>query len=153
MDHHRQDTSRQGDLIAALAEGSCGQPFEVLGPQPIGEGRLRLRAFRPHARDLFVRNEGTGERVRLHRTGSDGYFTATVQGDWSRYYFEELNRAGRNSLFADPYAFRDALLTDYDHYLYGQGMWHDSYEKLGAQTAQFTPVTPLQLPTWAPSFS
>ena len=151
MDQDGRGTGRQDDLIAALAEGSCGQPFEVLGPQPTGDGRLRLRAFRPHARELFARNGATGESVPLQRTRWDGYFKATVQGDWSRYCFEEHNWGGQSSRFADPYAFRDALLTDYDRYLYGQGAWHDSYEKLGAHVRSCDGVTGVNFAVWAPN--
>lgn len=151
MGHETRGGGRQGDLIAALAEGSCGLPFEVLGPQRTSDGRLRLRAFRPQARELFARNESTGERVRLRRTQAEGYFTATVRGDWSRYSLEEHNFAGRSSLFADPYAFRDALLTDYDRYLYGQGSWHDSYEKLGAHMRSCNGVEGVNFAVWAPN--
>ncbi len=146
-----QGTNRHDDLIAALAEGSCGLPFEVLGPQRSGDGPTRLRAFRPRARELFACNEKTGERVALQRTQVDGYFTARVEGDWSRYQFEEHNVAGWSYRFADPYAFRDPLLTDYDRYLYGQGNWHDSYRKLGAQLRNCENVAGVNFAVWAPN--
>ena len=143
--------NREEELVAALAVGSCGMPFEVLGPQLLGDGRLRLRAFRPSACSLVAINEASGARVSLEPTQADGYFTATVDGDWRRYHFEERNSAGRNYSVADPYAFRDPLLTDYDRYLYGQGRLHDSHEKLGAQLRNYDGVNGVNFAVWAPN--
>ena len=143
--------NREEELVAALAVGSCGMPFEVLGPQLLGDGRLRLRAFRPSACSLVAINEQSGARVSLEPTQADGYFTATVDGDWRRYHFEERNSAGRNYSVADPYAFRDPLLTDYDRYLYGQGRLHDSHEKLGAQLRNYDGVNGVNFAVWAPN--
>ena len=143
--------NREEELIAALAVGSCGMPFEVLGPLRLVDGRLRLRAFRPWACSLAAINEETGTRVSLERTQADGYFTAIVDGDWRRYHFEERNAAGWSYSFSDPYAFRDPLLTDYDRYLYGQGRLHDSHEKLGAQLRNYDGVDGVNFAVWAPN--
>ena len=143
--------NREEELIAALAVGSCGMPFEVLGPLRLADGRLRLRAFRPWACSLIAINEENGTRVTLERTQADGYFTAIVDGDWRRYQFEERNAAGWTCNVADPYAFRDPLLTDYDRFLYGQGRLHDSHEKLGAQLRNYDGVDGVNFAVWAPN--
>ena len=142
--------SREQELIAALAAGSCGMPFEVLGPQRLADGRTRLRAFRPAARSLSACNEVSGARVTLEQGGAEGYFTATVEGDWSRYLLEERRHDGETHRFADPYAFRDPLLSDYDRYLYGEGRLRNSHEKLGAQLRNYDGVAGVNFAVWAP---
>ncbi len=142
---------REQDLIEALAAGSCGAPFEVLGPQQLADGRLRLRAMRPNARSLVACNEQTGARAELERKQTDGYFTAVVDGDWARFRFEECNHLGETSSFADPYAFRDPLLTEFDRYLYGEGRLRYSHEKLGAQLRNYDGVTGVNFAVWAPN--
>lgn len=143
--------SREGELIAALAAGSCGMPFEVLGPLQLPDGRVRLRAFRPAARRLIACKGLNGERVDLERTAVDGYFCATVTGDWSGFHFEEHDEAGGTTRFHDPYAFRDPLLTDHDRFLYGQGKLRDSYEKLGARLRSCKGVEGVNFAVWAPN--
>jgi len=143
--------SREQELIAALAAGRCGTPFEVLGPQRLADGRLRLRAFRPGARSLIACNEQGGARVPLQPAGADGYFTATVGHDWTRYRFEERNQAGETTRLLDPYAFREPLLSDYDRYLYGQGKLRLSHEKLGAQLRHQDGVAGVNFAVWAPN--
>ena len=143
--------SRERELIAALAAGSCGMPFEVLGPMQLPDGSVRLRAYRPQARSLVACNAASGERVPMKAAQVEGYFAARVTGDWSNYHFEEVNEAGAIISFRDPYAFRDALLTDYDRYLFGQGNLRDSYEKLGAQLRSCDGVRGVNFAVWAPN--
>ncbi len=56
------------DAIAALVNGDHGAPFDVLGPQPAGDGQVSIRALQPAYESLtLVVDDTTGERRERSR--------------------------------------------------------------------------------------
>ena len=50
------------DAIASLLSGDHGAPFDLLGPHPVSDNQVSIRAFRPSAQSLTLIDEQTKER-------------------------------------------------------------------------------------------
>lgn len=141
------------DAVDAIIGAYSGAPFDVLGPHPADKGSVSIRAFRPSAKTLYIRTGA--ERAEMTRLRDEGFFEITVRGKWPGldYQFEALTYDGRTETFYDPYAFQEPLLTDYDRYLFGEGRYLYSYEKLGAHEREVNGVKGVNFAVWAPNAS
>jgi 1,4-alpha-glucan branching enzyme len=141
------------DAVDAIIGAYSGAPFDVLGPHPADKDSVSIRAFRPSAKTLYVRTGA--ERAEMTRLRDEGFFEITVRGKWPGldYQFEALTYDGRTETFYDPYAFQEPLLTDYDRYLFGEGRYLYSYEKLGAHEREVNGVKGVNFAVWAPNAS
>ena len=141
------------DAVDAIIGAYSGAPFDVLGPHPADKGHVSIRAFRPSAKSLYVKI-GT-DRIKMTRLREEGFFEVTIPGEWPglSYEYEAVTHEGKTETFHDPYAFQEPLLTDYDRYLYGEGRYLYSYEKLGAHEREIDGVKGVNFALWAPNAS
>ncbi len=141
------------EAILAIVNAFSGSPRDVLGPHPADEaGCIAIRAFQPTAKQLYVIDEATGERVEMSRLHEDGFFEVILDGEWPglNYRYEALLPDGQTQTFADPYTV-EPLLTDYDLHLFGEGRYQRSYEKFGAQVREVNGVKGVNFAVWAPN--
>lgn len=136
--------------IDSLISGDHGAPFDLLGPHALEKGQVSIRAFRPSAQSLVVVDEQTGERYPMTRLRDEGFFEVTIPAGELRYHYEAVTHDGREETFADPYAY-PPLLTDYDLYLFREGRYLYSYEKLGAHPREVEGVKGINFAVWAPN--
>jgi 1,4-alpha-glucan branching enzyme len=124
-------------------------PSEYLGPHQMKKG-IKVRAYLPEAREARV--EAGGETAVMKRINKEGFFEARLQKDkgTSPYRIRIKDRAGRTSVFHDPYCFAPQL-TDFDLHLMGEGTHYRKYEKLGAHILEVDGIKGVNFAVWAPN--
>lgn len=141
------------DAVQAVIHGDHGAPFDLLGPHRIDDKTVSVRAFRPAARTLHLLERGKGgPRLEMQRLHEAGFFELTLEqsgADWA-YEYAETTHDGQKHRFADPYAF-GPLLTDFDMYLFAEGRYRYSYDKLGAHLREVNGVQGVNFAVWAPN--
>ena len=142
-------------VIDAVVHGSCGDPFAVLGPHTVKQGRrnaLAIRAFLPSAEAVVVvPAQGTLPPQPMARLAPEGLFETVYVGARApfRYHLEVREPGGAVSEREDPYRF-PSLLSDFDLHLMGEGTHYRSYDKLGAHLATVDGVPGVRFAVWAP---
>lgn len=138
--------------LEALVKATHSAPFDVLGPHPVGDGRISIRAFRSFARSLSVVDETNGKRYEMTRLNQEGVFEVTIPGLWPGldYHFEGETYDGAEDSYLDPYQFAP-VISDFDLYLFGQGTHLNIYEKLGAHIMTHNGVRGVHFAVWAPN--
>ena len=139
--------------MEALVEGTHGAPFSVLGPLPHPDG-LVVRVFEPEAVSVHVVElGGEGRRWPLARVHVKGVFEGVLAGISAESVPYELAityTSGVSLQRPDVYAF-PATITDYDHYLLGEGTDLYAYNKLGAHLMTLNGYPGVRFAVWAPS--
>jgi len=144
--------------VDALLECRHEDPFVLLGPHFVerdGQSRLRVRAFLPEARSVWLCPDQLGEPApmqRIHPAGLYEVEDVRLAADPTAYKIRFESTAGAMQTMRDPYAF-PALLTDLDLYLFGEGKHWVCYEKLGAHVRTIGNVTGVNFAVWAPNAS
>lgn len=141
------------ERLAALLAGDEGDPFSYLGMhKDAGSGRLVLRAFRPDASSLAVLDRKTGrEAAKLTRAHEAGFFCGVLEGVSDPFPYRLLvNAETAPQMVDDPYSF-GPLLGDVDLYLFAEGNWLRSFEKMGAHPAVVSGVAGASFAVWAPN--
>ncbi|MFN0115770.1 MAG: 1,4-alpha-glucan branching protein GlgB [Paracoccaceae bacterium] len=126
----------------AVAEGSHGDPFAVLGPH---DGHVA--AFVPGAAAVWVVADGGETAMRPHPDASD-LFVAPFGG--RVYRFRARGEDGNEWTFDDPYRF-GPVLGEIDEYLLGEGRHHRLWEALGAREVTHEGVGGVHFAVWAPN--
>lgn len=135
--------------IAAIASGSHGDPFAVLGLHKIARNWI-ARAFVPGASRLLafsLSGEALGELERRH---DEGFFEGKVQvkaGQPLRY--EAWSGSGQWSL-TDPYSF-GPVLGPMDDYYSAEGTHLRLFDKFGAHVISHEGATGIHFAVWAPN--
>lgn len=132
-----------------LVYGDEYDPHSLLGLHSCtaeGINQKVIRLFRPGANQVHL--ELFGSIVEAKKTSPQGFFeypvpVATTATDYRVYH--------QNGLLAqDPYAFLPTL-SDYDCYLFGQGVHYELYQKLGAHSMVHFQTPGVRFAVWAPS--
>ena len=149
-------TNLHPDAINSLVHGNNGDPFSILGIHAKNKTKLYARAFRPTASKLLIVNKKSKKKIELNKIHEDGLFEVEISGKaetWSRgkYHFEEHTTNETTTTFHDPYAFNQSLITDFEYYLFGEGRFRYSYEKLGAHICEIDGVKGVNFTVWAPN--
>ena len=133
----------------ALANGSHGNPFAVLGPHEIKGTGTVIRTFQPHARRVWV--TGPGGDVELVRVHNDGLFAGLVEGTLAKSYRLRIEHGdGRLETAEDSYRF-PPVLGDLDIHLLIEGNHLRTFEKLGAHVVTVDGVPGVHFAVWAPN--
>jgi 1,4-alpha-glucan branching enzyme len=136
--------------IAAIALGNDPDPFLFLGMHRV-RGKLFVRVFEPRASRISVLRaiDGApmGELPRLHEAG---IFMGPVVGAEPYAYRLSLDIDGTQVVVADPYSF-GPVLSELDLYLYAEGTFERSFEKLGAHPSTMDGVEGTAFAVWAPN--
>ncbi len=134
--------------IAALAEGRHGDPFAVLGPHPLPDGRTVVRAFLPMAKAAtLLAPDGRPLAPFVHV--ADGLFAAVVDGlPWP--YRLRVEWPGGIHEAEDPYSFQ-TLLGEVDVHLIAEGQHRRLADALGAQVTEVGGVPGVRFAVWAPN--
>ncbi|HEX3936482.1 MAG TPA: 1,4-alpha-glucan branching protein GlgB [Xanthobacteraceae bacterium] len=136
------------DAACALAHGSHGNPFSVLGPHDVEGGRI-IRVFLPGATRVEVlRQSDDAVLVQLVPGEEDGLFETFIR-DRSPY---RLRIVWPNAVqeTEDPYSF-SVLLGDLDLHLFNEGRHFELARCLGAQSLTIDGVNGVRFAVWAPN--
>ena len=146
--HLKSSWRLDAESVRALALGSHGNPFAVLGPHDTEAGRI-IRAFLPGAMTVEVLRQSDGAVLsRLEPAGDSGLFENILQ-DRAPY---RLRIAWPQAVqeTEDPYSF-GLLLGDVDLHLFNEGRHFELAECLGAQYLTIGGVTGVRFAVWAPN--
>ena len=139
--------------IDAVARGSHGDPFALLGPHPTPDGLWRIRVWLPGAERVVVVDALRHARLaELAREHADGLFSAQVPRRRQRFAYRlKVWWAGASDavLIDDPYRF-GPVLGDTDLWLLSEGTHRRPYEKLGAHPVTFEACDGTTFAVWAP---
>src|SRR6266487_3891210 len=143
--------------IERLVRGEHHEPHRLLGAHPEA-GKVRVRAWRPDARQVSVL--ANGGREVLERIHPAGLFEGTLPGETGA-----AARAGAERLPAyrlevsdgehvvevdDPYRFLPTL-GELDQHLIGEGRHERLWERLGAHPTVLEGVAGTAFAVWAPN--
>lgn len=138
--------------LNALASGTHGNPFSVLGMHEEADGRLVVRVCLPGAKSVDVLDPTTGKVVsnlpRVHKTG---IFAGLLGHRKQRFHHRlriDWGHAVREA--EDAYRF-PPILSDFDLHLLGEGTHAKTYEKLGAHPMTLDGVEGVGFAVWAPN--
>jgi 1,4-alpha-glucan branching enzyme len=139
-----------GDPLYTLQEGSCHDPFALLGRQAGVDGEL-VRAFMPQAEHATL--VGCGPMRRL--AGSDIFEYALSAGEAANlpqhYELEWQEKSGGEwHRVVSPYGFAPVLADD-DLYYFGEGRHHHCYRFLGAHAIAVDGIEGVRFAVWAPA--
>ncbi len=133
--------------LQAVADGTHGDPFAVLGPHQVGEG-WEVVVFEPGAATLAALT-AAGE-TPLRPAGSvPGIFYGPVPGP-DGYRLRAASADGTVWEFHDPYRF-GPVLGELDEYLLGEGTHTRLWQVLGAHITQRGEVEGTHFAVWAPN--
>src|SRR5580698_909067 len=134
-------------IAEALASGSLGDPFAVLGPHSTGDGRV-VRAFLPGAQQVDVWSQDGRPMGTLLPGEPAGLFAGFVDGDDA--YRLRIVWPGGVQETEDPYSF-GLLLGELDLHLFNEGRHFELASCLGARPMVIDGVRGVRFAVWAPN--
>ena len=136
------------EQIDAVAHGTHGDPFSVLGPHTAPKSWM-VRTFQPQA-DAVELLDAAGERLAtMRRVHAQGLFEARVPG--ARVPYRLCVQAdGERRTIEDPYRFSSPL-GDLDRHLLGEGAHRRLAEVLGAHPRVIDGIEGVHFAVWAPN--
>jgi 1,4-alpha-glucan branching enzyme len=147
------DVADRGLLIGpaaarALAEGTVGDPFALLGPHADG-GSVIVRAFLPGARGARAQARADGRTLaELCAPQLPGLFVGRIPRDTP--YLLSVRWGDGEQETEDPYSF-PLLLGEMDLHLIAEGTHRELGRCLGAQPLRLGDVAGVRFAVWAPN--
>jgi 1,4-alpha-glucan branching enzyme len=146
--------SADDHLLAAIASGTSGDPFAVLGRHEVTVDRrpaVVVRTMQPAASavELITANAVTP----MPRRDPAGLFEARAPltgGVADFAYRFRVHEGGAVRDIIDPYQYGQ-VLSDYDLHLFAEGTHHRAWEKLGSHVTTVGDVTGVHFAVWAPN--
>ena len=141
-------------LIAAVASGTSGDPFAVLGRHEVSvdqRAAVVLRTLQPAASAVELVTPTTV--TPMPKRHPDGLFEARVPLTGNLFDFAYRFRVHEGNAardIIDPYQYGQ-VLTDYDLHLFAEGTHHRAWEKLGSHVVTIGDVTGVHFAVWAPN--
>jgi 1,4-alpha-glucan branching enzyme len=150
MDDAPPDSGLKLDPAAAqaLAEGTVGDPFALLGPHADGASVV-VRAFLPDAQRVdAVAREGGAKLATLTSMQVPGLFAGRIAAGIP--YLLRIQWPGAEQETEDPYSF-GLLLGEMDLHLIAEGNHRELGRCLGAQAMTIEGVAGVRFAVWAPN--
>ncbi|MBV9250011.1 MAG: 1,4-alpha-glucan branching protein GlgB, partial [Acetobacteraceae bacterium] len=136
------------DVAWQLANGMLQDPFAVLGPHNLPEGRI-IRAFLPGAQAVAVHARTEGRLIaRLAPAHPGGLFIGRVSS--FEPYVLRITWPDATQETEDPYSFGPLLSAD-DLHLFNEGRLFEMAFTLGAVTTVVEGVSGVRFGVWAPN--
>ncbi len=137
----------------ALANGSCGDPFALLGPRSHGNA-VWIRVLLPGARRVEVLDSSGVPAGVLHDEGANGVHAGEVRldGPHSAYRLRVTWANGQQEEIDDPYRFAPQL-GEQDVWYLAEGTHRRPWTALGAHLKNCAGVDGVRFAVWAPNAS
>jgi 1,4-alpha-glucan branching enzyme len=139
--------------IRAIAEGTHGSPYDVLGMHEIKglNSGVVVHTFQPFAKTVELIDMPDGRATPLGRIHEKGLFEYFFPGRQRfPYRLRMTGQDGHQWELDDPYRF-PLQVTDFDVYLFGEGTHYRTYEKMGAHPMTIDGVEGVHFAVWAPN--
>jgi 1,4-alpha-glucan branching enzyme len=137
--------------IDAIAAGTHGNPFAVLGPHR-EEDAMVVRCILPHAESVALVDTKGHELASMTCVHDAGLFVGRMPPRKRRYRLRVAYSSGTTVDIEDPYRF-PSTLGEVDLYLLGEGSDREIYRKLGANPATSAGIDGTRFAVWAPNAS
>ena len=150
---HEEDaakTSLSGEAADAVANGTHGDPFSILGPHQIDEGLWEIRAILPQAHSARVVSKD-GERTlgEMRCVHAGGLFVARISSAGRPNYRLRIEGGGQDLLY-DPYSF-GPLLSDRTLGELANFQSDELFLALGAHLVTHDDIPGASFAVWAPN--
>ena len=139
----------QDRMVNAIVEGTCDDPFAVLGVHGAGK-RPVVRAFVPMATALTATTLAGKVLGELTCTHPAGFFEGRISASPAGPLRLEAQGGGNSWAFVDPYSFGPILGPLDDHYI-AEGTHLRLFDRLGAHVLMHEGVTGTHFALWAPN--
>ncbi|WP_013322952.1 1,4-alpha-glucan branching enzyme [Gloeothece verrucosa] len=130
-------------------------PFEILGGHPVEDnGKIKqwvVRAYLPKAQEAWVVFPTDRKEYPMQAVHHPNFFECLIDTPELANYQLRIRSGEHEQVIHDPYAFRSAILTDFDIHLFGEGNHHRIYEKLGSHPVEIDGVKGVYFAVWAPN--
>lgn len=136
-------------LIEDLVYSECDRPHDILGAHLLKEGFL-IAAFLPGA--VEVRLCFKSDSYEMFKEDEAGFFAVLLPKSKENYdyYYEVLYPEKEKTLRVDdPYRFLPTI-NEQECNSFNQGIWYDSYKKMGAKPQVINKVAGTSFAVWAP---
>ena len=135
------------DSADALARGNHADPFAVLGPHDVENGRI-IRVFLPGARKVELLRQDGSSLAPLEPGQQDGLFETLIAEKIP--YRLRIHWPDAVQETEDPYSF-GVLLGDLDLHLFNEGRHFELASHLGASVVSIDGVSGVRFAVWAPN--
>jgi 1,4-alpha-glucan branching enzyme len=136
--------------IERLVRGEHHEPHRLLGAH-LDAGQVRVRAWRPDAKQVSVLTDGGREVLeRVHPAGLFEGTLASAGGGRLPAYRLEVSDGERVVEVEDPYRFLPTL-GELDQHLIAEGRHQRLWERLGARSLVLDGVAGTAFAVWAPN--
>lgn len=143
------------EQVNQIVHNLHNNPFEILGCHLISESNNKrkyvVRAYLPKASEVYVTIPNNRQEYQMRSQHHPNFFECEIETDELNNYQLRVKEGEHEKVIHDPYQFKDAKLTDYDIYLFGEGDHHRIYEKLGAHVVELNGVKGVYFAVWAPN--
>ncbi|MBM6593274.1 1,4-alpha-glucan branching protein GlgB [Microvirga pudoricolor] len=148
---HVQSGHVQPEAIHAIVNASHRDPFSVLGPHPVGQGRWEIRVMVPGAEAIdLVAPDGSAVLLSMDRRHQAGFFTATVESEDRPWYRLHVLTPHGWELRYDPYAYLPILTNPELTHIRDVGS-DAHYRILGAHRRVLGGIEGFLFAVWAPN--
>lgn len=137
------------DEALAIAAGTHGNPFSVLGIHPCGKGFL-ARALIPDATEVTALTLDGASVGELVAGGAPGLFEGMIDLPERRLLKYEARNSGGAWTLIDPYCF-PPVLGPMDDYYIGEGSHLRLFDRMGAHPITHEGVAGIHFAVWAPN--
>ena len=131
----------------AIVTGRHGDPFAVLGPHHMPDGRWTVRAFVPGAVRLWLIGPETVAMLPRH---NDGLFSVTIDDAPGAYRLRADDGAGTIWELEDAYRF-GPVIGAMDEHLFAEGTHRHLWTMLGAHAIEHEGTEGTHFAVWAPN--
>ena len=144
--------------LDALAHGSSGDPFAILGPHVVhtgGTSRVVILTIQPSAARVEVVRLGPGDLrtlVEMRRLPQGIIFAAQFAGEAQifDYRLRVTTMDGQTFELDDPYRYGQ-VMGELDLHLLGEGRHYRAFERLGSHALKVGSATGTYFAVWAPN--
>ncbi|MCS7222955.1 MAG: 1,4-alpha-glucan branching protein GlgB [Armatimonadetes bacterium] len=145
------------DVVDAICDGYCSDPFAYLGIHPISHGSDRvgivIRVFNPYWQKVWIIPEDQPTaRWEMEKRDPRGFFEWMSFDRTSPFSYQLYvsDQDGRETVCEDPYRF-PSVLRDEDIYLFGKGDHRRLWEFLGSHIREIDGKKGVLFVVWAPN--
>ncbi len=144
--------------LDALAHGSSGDPFAILGPHVVhtgGTSRVVILTIQPSAARVEVVRLGPGDQrtlVEMRRLPQGIIFAAQFVGEAQifDYRLRVSTMDGQTFELDDPYRYGQ-VMGELDLHLLGEGRHYRAFERLGSHALKIGSANGTYFAVWAPN--
>ena len=137
--------------VAAIMSARHADPFSILGPHQVGEGKWEIRAVLPGAERVAAIVEGEDAPVEMRRVDPDGFFVGGVRGAYRPTYRLSITWPGDvTQEIRDPYTFAPVVPTEEVWRIRDVGSASPS-DILGAHAVEHEGEPGFAFAVWAPN--